>query len=166
MHGGGTTWSRWAGRQAGRQASRKASRQARKEKSSEAGSHAGGRAGRQGVQDGVLSMGTGGGFDGCTCGGVQCIKCFEVFSCTHFPDGKSYLDASPSVQCWATEHISMVREAAIEDSFANPSSLAINHHPFPLSPGRCLRHIHAGLDLVPRLELVVRQQASPRRDAT
>ena len=39
---------------------------------------------------------------------VQCIKCFEVFSCTKYPDGKSYLDASPELQCWTRHHIAMV----------------------------------------------------------
>lgn len=45
---------------------------------------------------------------------VQCIKCFEVFSCTRYPDGHTYLDASPAMECWTSgEHIGMVVMAAL-----------------------------------------------------
>eukprot|EP00961_Rhodomonas_salina_P081713 1098421-Rhodomonas_salina.3 len=37
-----------------------------------------------------------------------CMRCFSVFKCTTFPDGKSYMGALPQVECWTGVHIPMV----------------------------------------------------------
>ena len=37
-----------------------------------------------------------------------CLKCFQIFSCETFPDGRQFMRFSPDIECWQGDHIGMV----------------------------------------------------------